>query len=197
LTTSTSKEFIAVLQTTADGRILDGGSEWVDSWADGLAMLPPVDAFVLGAGMFAGYAPFWGAVLDDPTAAAGMLGREPYPRELAYAQVAARIEHLVVSTTLAEVGWPSARIVRTLDQIRAFKSDGPGTVYVVGGPTLVASLLEAELLDELRLLVHPVIAGDGRSIAEVVGGPRRLNVITAEAVAAEHVTFSYRVPRAA
>jgi dihydrofolate reductase len=197
LTTSTSKELIAVLQTTADGRILDGGSEWVVSWADALAMLPPVDAFVLGAGMFAGYAPFWGAVLDDPSAAAAMLGRDPYPREIAYAEVALETEHIVVSTTLAGVDWPGARIVRSLDEIRAFKSDGPGTVYVVGGPTLVASLLEADLLDELRLLVHPVIAGDGRSIAEILGVPRRLQVLAAEPGADERVTFGYRVARAA
>jgi dihydrofolate reductase len=197
LTTSTSKELIAVLQTTADGRILDGGSEWVVSWADALAMLPPVDAFVLGAGMFAGYAPFWGAVLDDPSAAAAMLGRDPYPREIAYAEVALETEHIVVSTTLAGVDWPGARIVRSLDEIRAFKSDGPGTVYVVGGPTLVASLLEADLLDELRLLVHPVIAGDGRSIAEILGIPRRLQVLAAEPGADERVTFGYRVARAA
>ena len=92
LTTSTSKNLIAVLQMTLDGRILDadGGSDWVDSWADGLELLPPVDAFVLGAGMFSGYEQFWAAMLDDPAAAAEMLGREPYPREIAYAQVASQ-----------------------------------------------------------------------------------------------------------
>jgi dihydrofolate reductase len=196
VTTSPPKELIAVLQTTADGRILDGLSEWVDSWADGLATLPAVDAFVLGGGMFAGYAPFWGAVLEDPIAAAAMLGRDPYPREIEYAEVAAKTEHLVVSRTLAEVSWPSARIVRSLDEIRAFKREGPGMVYVVGGPTLVTSLLDAELLDELRLLVHPVTAGDGRSIAEILG-TTRLQLIAPEPVADERVTFSYRAPRAA
>src|SRR5207248_1331665 len=44
---STSKDLIAVLQMTLDGKILDseGGSDWVDSWADGLELLPPVDSF--------------------------------------------------------------------------------------------------------------------------------------------------------
>ena len=42
LTTSASKDLIAVLQMTLDGRILnaDGRSDWVDSWADGLELLP-------------------------------------------------------------------------------------------------------------------------------------------------------------
>ena len=93
---TTSRELIAVLQMTLDGRILDsdGRSVWVDSWADGLELLPPVDGFVLGAVMFSGYEQFWAAMLDDPTLAAEMLGREPYPREIAYAEVAAQTEHL-------------------------------------------------------------------------------------------------------
>ena len=125
LTTSTSKNLIAVLQTTLDGRILDGGSAWVDSWADGLELLPPVDEFVLGAGMFSGYEPFWASVLDEPAAAATMLGRDPYSREIAYAQIASRTEHLVLSTTLADVTWPSARIVRSIEEIRSFKHEVP------------------------------------------------------------------------
>jgi dihydrofolate reductase len=198
LTTSTSKNLIAVLQTTLDGRILDGGSEWVDSWADGLELLPPVDAFVLGAGMFSGYEPFWAAVLNDHATAAEMLGRDPYPRELAYALVASKTEHLVLSTTLADITWPSARVVRSIDEIRSFKHDGHGTAYVVGGPTLITSLLDASLLDELRLLVHPIVIGAGQSISEVLSSPQRLELVQAtELDAGERVTLTYHRPRVA
>ena len=196
--TSTSKNLIAVLQTTLDGRILDGGSDWVDSWADGLELLPPVDAFVLGAGMFSGYEPFWATVLNDRVAATAMLGRDPYPREIAYAKAASKTEHLVLSTTLAHVTWPSARIVRSIDELSIFKHDGPGTAYVVGGPTLITSLLDAGLLDELRLLVHPIVTGSGQSISEVRGSPQQLELVSAaEPGAAERVTVTYRLPRAA
>jgi dihydrofolate reductase len=193
LTTSTSRDLIAVLQMTLDGRILDsdGGSTWVDSWADGLELFPAVDAFVLGAGMFSGYQQFWAAMLEDPAAAAEMLGRDAYPRELAYAEVAARTEHLVLSTTLAHVTWPSARIVHSIDEIRAFKHGGHGTVYVVGGPTLVTSLLDAGLLDEIRLIVHPILVGAGQGITGVLDGPQRLELVAAEP-AGEHLTLSYR-----
>jgi dihydrofolate reductase len=194
LTPSPSRSLVAVLQTTLDGRILDGGSEWVDSWADGLALLPPVDAFVLGAGMFSGYQSFWAAMLEDRAAAAAMLGRDPYPREIAYAEVASRTEHLVLSTTLMDVAWPSARIVRSIDEIRSFKHDGHGTVYVVGGPTLVASLAEAGLLDELRLIVHPVLVGAGQSISGVFDRLQRLELVAADPIAGGPVTLAYRLP---
>jgi dihydrofolate reductase len=196
LTTAISKKLIAVLQMTLDGRILDsdGGSDWVDSWADGLELLPPVDAFVLGAGMSSGYEHFWAAMLDDQAAVVEMLGRDPYPREIAYAQVASKTEHLVLSTTLTDVTWPSARIVRSIEEIRTFKHDGHGTAYVVGGPTLITSLLDADLLDELRLIVHPILVGAGQGITGVLSSPQRLELVATEPAAGGRVTLTYRLP---
>jgi len=193
--TSTSRDLIAVLQMTLDGKILDseGGSDWVDSWADGLELLPPVDSFVLGAGRLSGYQEFWAAMLDDHAAVSEMLGRGPYPRELAYAQVASTTEHLVLSTTLADVTWPSARIVRSLDELRAFKQQGNGTTYVVGGPTLITALLDVGLLDELRLIVHPVLVGAGQSITGAFSSRQHVQLVAAEPFAGGRVALTYRV----
>ena len=198
MTSATSRDLVAVLQMTLDGRILDadGGSAWVDSWADGLELLPPVNGFVLGAGMFSAYEQFWTAMLEDPAAAAEMLGRDPYPREIAYAELAAQTEHLVLSATLADVTWPSARIVRSIEEIRTFKHDDVGAVYVVGGPTLITSLLDAGLLDELRLIVHPILVGDGPSLTNVHRSPQHLQLVAAEPAAGGRVTLAYRPARA-
>jgi dihydrofolate reductase len=183
---------------TLDGRILDsdGGADWVDSWSDGLGLLPSVDAFVLGAGMFSGYQHFWAAMLGDPAAATELLGRDPYPRELEYARVAADTEHLVLSTTLTGATWPSARIVRSTDEIGTFKQNGHGTVYVVGGPTLVASLLDAGLLDELRLIVNPILVGAGQGVIGELVGRQRLDLLAIERAADDRVTLAYRVTQA-
>jgi dihydrofolate reductase len=188
---------IAVLQMTLDGRILDadGRSDWVDSWADGLELLRPVDGFILGAGMFSGYQHFWAAMLNDHAAAAEMLGRDPYPRELLYAEAAVQTEHLVLSTTLTDVTWPSARIVRSIEEIRAFKHDAHGRIYVVGGPTLVTSLLDAALLDELRLIVNPILVGAGQSITGMLTSRQRLERVAVEPTTGERVTLTYRTPR--
>ena len=198
MTSATSRDLVAVLQMTLDGRILDadGGSAWVDSWADGLELLPPVNGFVLGAGMFSAYEQFWTAMLEDPAAAAEMLGRDPYPREIAYAELAAQTEHLVLSATLADVTWPSARIVRSIEEIRTFKHDDVGAVYVVGGTTLITSLLDAGLLDELRLIVHPILVGDGPSLTNVHRSPQHLQLVAAEPAAGGRVTLAYRPARA-
>ena len=184
---------IATMQVTLDGRILgpEGEVDWVDSWADGLELLPPVDAFVLGGGMFPEYEQFWAALLGDPAAAAEWLGRDPYPRELAYARVAAETPHLVVSTTLTETTWPSARLVRDMDEIRALREQPGNPVYVVGGPGLLASLIDEGLLDELRLIVHPILAGGGTPFYS--GRRDALELVAAEPAASGRVHVTYRV----
>ena len=79
MTTTTPRALISAMQVTLDGYVLgpEGDADSFDSWADGLELLPSVDAFVLGGGMFPGYEQFWAAILDDPSAASDMLGRIP------------------------------------------------------------------------------------------------------------------------
>src|SRR5262245_27817930 len=143
--TTTPRALISAMQVTLDGYVLDpeGDADSFESWADGLELLPPVDAFVLGGGMFPGYEQFWAAILNDPSAAADMLGREPSPREVNYARVATETPHLVLSTTLSDISWPTARIVRDIGEIRTLREQPGKSVYVVGGPGLVTSLINA------------------------------------------------------
>ena len=120
------------------------------------------------------------------------LGRDPYPREVEYAHVAAETPHLILSTTLGEAAWPTARIV-SLEELRAFKAQPGGAVYVVGGIGLVRSLMDAGLLDELRLIVHPVLAGAGAALFDGIGRQQDLELIDSERTAAGRINLTYRV----
>jgi dihydrofolate reductase len=185
---------IAALQVTLDGYSLDaeGGSDWVDSWADGLELLPQVDAFVLGGGMFPEYEQFWAMVRDDPATVAEWIGRAPYPHETTYARVATETPHLVLSSTIDEVTWPSARIVRDIEQIRAFKAEPGRPIYAVGGAGLIRSLLDAELLDELRLIVHPVVVGSGAALFEGISQRQALELVATDSTQSGRVHLTYR-----
>jgi dihydrofolate reductase len=186
---------IAAMQVTLDGYILgpEGEVDWVDSWADGIELLPQVDAFVLGGGMFPEYEQFWAAILDDPATVSELLGRDPYAREVTYARVAAETPHLVLSTTLGQATWPTARIVRDIDEIRTFKGQGGRPVYVVGGPGLVTSLIEAGVLDELRLIVHPVVVGSGTTLFEGIAQRHALELVATDSTESGRVHLTYRL----
>jgi dihydrofolate reductase len=191
------RTFIAALQVSLDGYVRGPEEEgdWVDSWADALGLLGPVDAFVLGRGMFDGrYEGYWDGALADPETASEMYGRAPYPREVEYARRAHETPHLVLSTTLTEAAWPNVRIVRDVAEIAALKDQPGGAVYVVGGPGLVATLMNADLIDELRLIVQPVILGGGQPLFGDVRQRRELELVAAVPGAGGRVDLTYRVP---
>jgi dihydrofolate reductase len=70
---------------------------------------------------------------------------------------------LVASTTLTAVDWENSTLIEgdVVEALRHIKQ-GPGKdISITGSPTLVRSLLRAGILDELRLLVHPIVVGHG------------------------------------
>ena len=155
---------IAALQVSLDGYVEapEGDArDWVDSWADALELLGPVDAFVLGRGMFDGrYEAWWDAALADPDTPSAMFGRAPYPRDVEYARRAHETPHIVL-----------------------------------GGPGLVATLMHAGLIDELRLISQPVILGGGKPLFGEVRPRHPLALVAAAAGAGGRVDLTYRVLR--
>jgi dihydrofolate reductase len=187
---------IAALQISLDGFTQGsdmGEAEWVDSWADALGLVPDVDAFVQGAGMYPGYAEYWAAIEANPRSVAPYQARLPYTREVDYARFAAKTPHYVLSTTLESVSWPStAKIVRNVEALRTLKAEPGKNIYVVGGPTLVTSLLNEGLLDELRLIVHPILLGGGKALFAGVTRRHALSFIQAEPLGAGKLVLTYR-----
>jgi dihydrofolate reductase len=72
----------------------------------------------------------------------------------------------VVSTTITEPEWQNTTVISTdvADRISQLKAETDGTVLVAGSGTLVETLLGADLVDELRLMVFPTILGRGRRV---------------------------------
>ena len=75
-----SRKMIAGLQVSLDGFTQASDREeheWIDSWTDALDLIPDVDTFAQGAGMYPGYAMFWSAIEADPNAVPPSLTRRP------------------------------------------------------------------------------------------------------------------------
>lgn len=94
------------------------------------------------------------------------------------------IEKYVVTDTLgdAELTWnnteriPGAKFAARIQELR--EKDG-GDLLVMGSPTLVRGLLGEGLVDELRLVIMPVLLGGGKSIFPEDGGLRTLELVSA------------------
>jgi dihydrofolate reductase len=75
---------------------------------------------------------------------------------------------LVASTTLRSVEWQNSTLIRrdVAQELRRIKQEPGRDISITGSVTLVRSLLRDGLLDELRLLVHPIVVGTGRHLFE-------------------------------
>jgi dihydrofolate reductase len=74
----------------------------------------------------------------------------------------------VVSNSLTEATWANTTIVSgdVAQQLRELKDRSEGDIVVTGSATLVRSLLRDGLLDELRVLLHPIVVGHGARLFE-------------------------------
>jgi dihydrofolate reductase len=194
MSSNSSRKMIAALQVSVDGFIEgpDGEKDWADSWASALELIPDVDTFVLGGRMYPDYGKYWESIYANPDRVPPFQEQIPSKSEIAYAQLAAKTPHIVLSTTLESVTWPTAQIFRDVAALRTLKGQPGKNMYVVGGATLVASLLNEDLIDELRLIVHPIVLGKGRALFSGVNERRSLDLVEAKATDSGRVVVTYR-----
>ena len=99
----------------------------------------------------------------------------------------------MLSTTLDKVNWESARLVRAVSELRSLKEEPGGAIYVIGGASLVSSLMNQGLVDELRLIVHPIILGGGRGLFAGVRNRQMLRLVQSGADRSGRVILTYRI----
>ena len=125
--------------------------------------LRAADTLLLGRTSYDGFKEFWPSVADDPDA-------RPIEREISRLNNA--IEKVVVSDGLTpeETGpWRNTRIIGRADahgRIAELKRQSGRDILVFGSRTLWNDLLANDLIDELHLMVCPVLVGAGTSLFE-------------------------------
>jgi dihydrofolate reductase len=195
MASQSSRKMIAALQVSLDGFIQgpDGEKDWADSWASALQLIPDVDMFVLGGRMYPDYGAYWESIEANPDRVPPFQEQIPTKSEVAYARLAATTPHIVLSTTLASVSWPpTAQVIRDVAELRTLKSRPGKNMYVVGGATLVATLLNENLIDEFRLIIHPVALGKGQGLFSRVTRRLLLDLVQARASESGRVIVTYR-----
>ncbi|MEU5863410.1 MULTISPECIES: dihydrofolate reductase family protein [unclassified Nonomuraea] len=106
------------------------------------------DAMLLGRNTYEEFAAYWPN--QDPE-------KEPM------AEAMNSQTKYVVSTTLTSPSWQNTEVVSLAD-LAALRERPGGNISVVGSGTLVVSLLREGLLDELNLLLHPIVVGSGKRL---------------------------------
>ena len=92
----------------------------------------------------------------------------------------------VVSSTLEEAGWSNTTILRgnLADEVAGLHREIDGTILVAGSAQLVQGLIEHDLVDELRLMVFPVLLGEGKRLFGDVSAKKPLVLSESKTVGA-------------
>ena len=108
------------------------------------------DAQLLGRVTYDGFAAAWPTFADEVDFADKMNAMPKY----------------VVSSTLKSADWNNSTILNgdVVEEIKKLKNDVDGIILVAGSARLVQTLIEHDLVDELRLMVFPVVLGSGKRL---------------------------------
>lgn len=111
------------------------------------------DVMLYGRNTYEMMYPYWSSLKNNEMGVAGKLNG---------------VKKYVVSTTLKEAPWQPSTILgqNALSEIAAIRQQEGGPILVQGSATLVRSLLEAKLVDELKLMIQPHIMGFGKRLWE-------------------------------
>lgn len=164
------RKIIAGMQVSIDAKIEGplGYADWVPDWGDTFGLLPEIDTCVLGARMYPGYEGYWDAIAHNPARPLELTGKLPTPEEIEYARFAVETPHYVLSSRVGEAIWRKTSFIASLEPIHRIKEGVGKSIYVVGGAETVARMLDADLIDELRLTLHPLVAGEGLPLFDKV-----------------------------
>lgn len=169
---------------------LDGVTESPEQWQfdhfdedmmAGLGMqLAGEDTILLGRVTYQEWSAYWPNSTDEP-----------------YASHINNIPKIVVSTTLDQVSWGQWDNVTLIkgnlaDELARLKQQPGKNVTVAGSTTLTRSLLQADLLDELTLMVHPVIVGRGQRLFNGGGDLKRLQLVYSKPTRTGVMILTYR-----
>jgi dihydrofolate reductase len=122
-----------------------------------------------------------------------MTGRLPTAAELEWARFAAKTPHYVLSSTVNSAAWPNTRFLRGVDEVAALKRQPGMDIYLMGGARIAASLIDAGVVDEVRLIVHPLLAGSGKGLFATTASRRRLELQKVETLPGGRVSLVYGV----
>jgi dihydrofolate reductase len=163
------RKIVAGMFMSIDG-VVESPDRWVFPYFDeevGAVVgdaISVTDAMLLGRRGYEEWAAYWPDVTAD---------QDPF------APFINGVKKYVVTTTLTSVDWNNAEIVSgdVRSQIAGIKAQEGGTIGMSGSGTTVAWLAKEGLLDELSLLVFPVLVGSGKRLFEGVSEQLGLSLL--------------------
>lgn len=126
---------------------------------------------------------YWRTVLENPSNEKSMND---------FAVAIDKIPKIVFSHTLENVDWESAKLAnQAIEEVVLALKQQPGKDILVGSRSLIIQLMKLNLVDELQLCIHPVVAGVGMPLFEDIKDRTVLKLIKTKTFGGGAVTLYY------
>ena len=151
------RRIVATEYLTLDGVFEEPGNWSFPFWSDEAGKfkfdeLFASDAMLLGRLTYEGFAKAWPSMTDEMGFAERMNGMPKY----------------VVSTTLSDPEWNNSTVIKgnVAEHVAALKAQSGQDILLAGSGQLLHTLMEHDLVDEYRFMVHPIVLGGGKRLFE-------------------------------
>jgi dihydrofolate reductase len=110
-----------------------------------------------------------------------------------------RLPKYVVSSTLEDPGWNNSTVLKgdLVDEVAKLKQELEGEIVVLGSPRLARTLIEHDLVDELRLMIYPVVLGAGARLFGETSDKKPMRLVGTKTVGDGIAILTYEPVRAA
>jgi dihydrofolate reductase len=175
------RKVIASVFVSLDG-VVEAPQNWHfpyhsdDQRAAVAAQLETSDALLLGRLTYEEFAPVWPTSQDE------------------FADHYNSTRKYVVSTTLQKANWTNSTVIRgdPTIELAAMKQRSGKDILINGSGTLVRSLLAHDLIDELRLMIHPVVVGRGARLFTTPADQQAFRLVDSETFTSAVVYVTYQ-----
>jgi len=179
------RKVVATELVSVDG-VMEKPEEWAFSYSNNemeeanASGMANSDAMLLGRVTYEEFASYW-----------------PYQNsaEQPYTDYLNNTPKYVVSMTLEEpLEWQNSTLIKgnVVEEITKLKQQPGEDIGSVGSGALVRLLLREDLLDELRLMVHPIVVGSGKRLFEDEGDQKALELVDSKTFSTGVLYLTYR-----
>jgi len=136
------------------------------------------DALLLGRVTYQGFAKAWPSITD----------------EQGFADRMNSLPKFVVSTTLEKLEWNNSKLIKgnIAEEVSKLKQQPGQDILIAGSVELVHTLMQHDLIDEYRIMVHPVVVGSGKRLFKDETDMKVLRLVDTKTFSSGIVVLSYQ-----
>lgn len=173
---------VATEYVTLDG-VMEAPGKWsFQFWNEEAAKfkfdeLFAADALLLGRVTYQGFAAAWPSATD----------------EAGFADRMNSIPKYVVSTTLGELEWNNSMLIKAniVEEVSRLKQQPGQDILLSGSADLIHTLMQHDLIDEYRLMLHPIVLGSGKRLFRDAGDTKVLKLVETKTFSSGIIVLTY------